>query len=120
MARRARVGVRPVLDIPDALTAIALDPGCEEFVLLSWPLRQAAVGASELTPAETAVAELAFAGLANEEIARARGRSARTVANQLASAYRKLGVGSRAELAARLASVAGRTPRSLPTPGDAE
>ena len=42
-----------------------------------------------------------LAGLANAAIARRRGTSARTVANQVASIFRKLGVQSRAELAAR-------------------
>lgn len=60
------------------------------------------VGAS-LAPAEREVARLAADGLSNEEIARARGTAARTIANQLASIYRKLGVGSRVELIALLA-----------------
>lgn len=55
-----------------------------------------------LTAAERTVVELAVEGLGNEAIARVRGVSLRTVANQLAAAYRKLGVGSRVELAARL------------------
>src|SRR5260221_10104077 len=55
-----------------------------------------------LSKGERAVVGLAVFGLSNQEIARQRGSSPRTVANQLASAYRKLGVGSRAELLARL------------------
>lgn len=55
-----------------------------------------------LTAAERTVVALAVEGLGNEAIAQARGVSLRTVANQLAAAYRKLGVGSRVELAARL------------------
>jgi DNA-binding CsgD family transcriptional regulator len=54
------------------------------------------------------VAELALQGLSNDDIARARGTSTRTVANQLASAYRKLGIGSRLQL---FALGAGRDPR---------
>ena len=53
-----------------------------------------------LTDAERATIQLALVGLRNSEIATRRSVAARTVANQLASAYRKLGVGSRAELAA--------------------
>lgn len=53
-----------------------------------------------LAPGERAVAELALLGLTNAEIGARRRTSARTVANQLATVYRKLGVGSRAELAA--------------------
>jgi DNA-binding CsgD family transcriptional regulator len=37
-------------------------------------------------------------GASNQDIARTRGVSVRTVANQLAAVYRKLGVRSRAEL----------------------
>lgn len=54
-----------------------------------------------LSPAETAVVRLALRGLRNAGIAERRGASPRTVRNQLASAYAKLGVGSRGELAAR-------------------
>lgn len=57
---------------------------------------------SELSPAEREVAALAREGLSNAEIARARGVAVRTIANQLASIFRKLGVGSRVELAAVL------------------
>jgi DNA-binding CsgD family transcriptional regulator len=52
----------------------------------------------QLTPAERAVVAHVLGGWSNARVAAAKGGSARTVANQLASAYRKLGVGSRAEL----------------------
>ena len=42
-------------------------------------------------------------GGSNAQIARARGTSARTVANQVASVFVKLGVASRRELLAKLA-----------------
>ena len=48
------------------------------------------------------VALLALAGHTNAAIAARRESAARTVANQLQSIYRKLGVTTRAELAARL------------------
>lgn len=54
-----------------------------------------------LTDAERSVAHLLLAGLSNEEIATARACSTNTVAKQVSSVYRKLGVQSRAELAAR-------------------
>jgi DNA-binding CsgD family transcriptional regulator len=53
-----------------------------------------------LTPGERQVVRLAAEGLSNAAIARRRGRSPRTVANQLAAAYRKLGITSRRELQA--------------------
>jgi DNA-binding CsgD family transcriptional regulator len=55
-----------------------------------------------LTKAERAVVDLALGGLSNAEIARRRRSSPRTVAGQLAAAYRKLGIGSRRELTAKL------------------
>jgi DNA-binding CsgD family transcriptional regulator len=56
-----------------------------------------------LTQAEREVAVLAAAGLSNLAIARCKGKALRTVANQMASILSKLSVGSRYELAARLA-----------------
>lgn len=51
-----------------------------------------------LTAAEVSVVEDVLAGLGNSAIARKRESSPRTVANQLASIYRKLRVRSRLEL----------------------
>lgn len=62
--------------------------------------RRAAL-APELTRAEREVIALALAGCSNRYIASRRGCALRTVANQLASAYRKLGLSGRRELAAR-------------------
>ena len=76
--------------------------GTEDLVVLSWPHSDAALTA--LTEAERAVALLANEGLSNTEIAQVRGVSARTIANQLASVFAKLGIGSRVELARRLAT----------------
>jgi DNA-binding NarL/FixJ family response regulator len=53
-----------------------------------------------VTPAEAEVARAAVSGLSNREIANRRFSSPRTVAAQLRSVYRKLGVHSRTELAA--------------------
>lgn len=51
-----------------------------------------------LSAAEREVARAALEGLSNGEIAAARGTSVRTVANQLQSIFRKLGVSGRTEL----------------------
>jgi DNA-binding NarL/FixJ family response regulator len=67
-----------------------------------------------LTPAERAVAELAVRGLSNAAIARKRRSSPRTVANQLATIYKKLGLGGRRELRARMGPYERRDSRCAP------
>jgi DNA-binding NarL/FixJ family response regulator len=59
---------------------------------------------SALRSAERAVAHGIVRGLSNAEIARVRGTSVRTVANQVASLMRRLSAHSRAQIAARLAN----------------
>ena len=54
----------------------------------------------DLTGAEIEVADLVLEGRSNAEIAELRGTSARTVANQVVSVFRKLAIQSRAELVA--------------------
>jgi DNA-binding CsgD family transcriptional regulator len=75
----------------------------DRLVLVSVPVGSLPEeSASRLTDAERAVVELARSGLSNAAIARRRRCSSRTVANQLAVVYKKLGVGSRRELRAKL------------------
>ncbi|MBE2254514.1 MAG: helix-turn-helix transcriptional regulator [Myxococcus sp.] len=69
------------------------------FAVVSEPGPEAAPA---LTAAERDVMALVLAGKSNAAIARHRGTSVRTVANQVASLFRKLKVGSRAELAAKV------------------
>jgi DNA-binding CsgD family transcriptional regulator len=76
--------------------------GDVQFAVLSVPLHDGAA-MDGLTQAEREVAVLAAAGLSNLAIARCKGKALRTVANQMASIMSKLRVGSRYELAARLA-----------------
>jgi DNA-binding NarL/FixJ family response regulator len=59
-------------------------------------------GTDELSPTEERVATLAASGLRNREIAQRVFLSPKTVEANLAHVYRKLGVRSRAELAARM------------------
>jgi DNA-binding CsgD family transcriptional regulator len=61
----------------------------------------------DLTPAEERAAELAASGLTNQQVAAALTVSVKTVEAQLARAYRKLGIHSRAELGARIATPRG-------------
>ncbi len=107
-ARRRR---RSPLAVPDDLRAGRIVFAAEEYVVVSFRYaiggsRAVDSGAGALTPTERAVAAAAAAGCTNLEIARARGSSLHTVANQLASIYRKLGINSRAELAAAWHSLA--------------
>lgn len=76
--------------------------GDDEFVVISVPLRPARV-VEPLSVAEREIAGLIVQGLSNEAIAQRRGKSIRTIANQVGSAMRKLSVGSRLELASTLA-----------------
>ncbi len=102
--RPARAVPAVPLPIPRGLRCDHLDMNGEEYLVLDFPAAGAAEvdepGPWSLTPSEREVAAAAVAGKTNQEIAAARGGSARTVANQLASIYRKLGINSRAELAA--------------------
>lgn len=80
-----------------------------EFLVLSFPSPHPE-WLGELTAAELSVALEVARGLSNAAIARQRGTSVRTVANQLASIYRKLVVRSRRELARRLQRKMAGTP----------
>ncbi len=56
---------------------------------------------SGLTEAERDIVRLLRTGASNRQIARARGTSERTIANQVCNLLRKLEVGSRLEIALR-------------------
>lgn len=104
---RAAPGPHLPVEPPAGLRAERLDLGSLELALLDWPAPPPDDAA--LTPAERAVVALALGDLSNRAIAARRRTSPRTVANQLASAYAKLGVSSRAELAS-WAARGGRRP----------
>jgi DNA-binding NarL/FixJ family response regulator len=72
------------------------------YVVISLPPPLTAL-LGRCTPAERDVLPDLIAGRSNSEIARRRRRSVRTVANQVASLLRRLGAGSRRELAALVA-----------------
>jgi DNA-binding NarL/FixJ family response regulator len=59
-------------------------------------------GPSRLTPSEQRVAEMAASGATNKDIAAAMFVSSKTVEHNLTKIYRKLGIGSRAELGRRM------------------
>jgi DNA-binding CsgD family transcriptional regulator len=98
------MGKRPpglaVLAPPRDLRASRVAADGDEYLLLSYPLPDWDLPAI-LSLAEKDVARALLAGAAQSQIARVRGTSSRTVANQIASVFRKLRVTSRMELAAR-------------------
>lgn len=68
------------------------------------PRRTLADGVEALTAAERRVIDVALEGRTNREIAQALFLTQKTVETHLSSAYRKLGIGSRGQLAAALAT----------------
>lgn len=85
---------------PSDLRVVRFRHGDDEIAVLSYS-HDSPTLPSCLSPAEREVVELALVGMTNEQIALQRGCSQRTIANQLASVFRKLGVRSRVELAVR-------------------
>ncbi len=91
----------PMLGAPTGMCAATFELDGEEFLVISYELCDPIVPTS-LTPAERAVALGVVRGRSMAEIAKERGTSQRTVANQIQAVYEKLGVTSRLELVARL------------------
>ena len=85
---------------PPGLRCLVVEVGRAVVAVLTFR-SHAGLGAERLTAAEEVVVRGVFDGKSNDAIARERGTSPRTVANQVASAFRKHGVSSRAELVAR-------------------
>ena len=88
---------------PPDLQALTFRVGGDEFAVLSFPAGPLEAPRA-LSEAERQIVTALLEGKSNEDIARERGTSARTVANQIQNVFGKLGVTSRAELVARLAS----------------
>jgi len=98
---------RVTLGAPPGLAVETFDLGPHRYAILDLgavPRRPAAA----LTPAEREVMQLLLAGRSNADIARRRRRSERTVAHQVDSIFRRLGVGSRLELFALCSRGGGR------------
>ena len=93
---------------PPILAVVADEPDVRVATLDLEEVKLAVVAVSveqelaELTAAEREVVRLVLDGCSNREIAKRRGASVKTIANQLAAVYQKLGICSRYELAARL------------------
>lgn len=101
---RAGASAETPLAVPEpfGLRASFVEIEGERLLVLSYPVPSARLPHS-LTSAERDVALAMLGGRSNRAIARARGTAERTVANQVAAIYRKLGVRSRTELGRRLA-----------------
>lgn len=93
-------GLRP----PAGLRAACLEHEGRAIWVMSYELPEWELPAA-LTATERAVVLASLGGATQRQIATSRGVSPRTVANQLAAAYGKLGVSSRIELAAKLRRV---------------
>ncbi len=88
----AKVGVVSRVELLRVAALIARDPRVE-------------VGTDNLSGAERDVLGLIVEGLSNHDIARRRGRSVRTIANQVAAILRKTGSSSRRDVATSAATV---------------
>jgi DNA-binding NarL/FixJ family response regulator len=88
---------------PCGLLVDKFEIGDEELALFEWDIADAGMDQSlaALTKAERSVLGLVATGASNAHIARVRGSSVRTVANQVACLLKKLGAGSRFELVRR-------------------
>jgi DNA-binding NarL/FixJ family response regulator len=97
----------PRLHAPPGLSAARLKLDAE-YLVLSYPLPTPALPHS-LSQAEREVAILLVRGLSSRAVAARRGVALRTISNQIASLYAKLGVGSRIEF---VRAVCGRSPET--------
>lgn len=100
--RKLRVRTRTELiqRLTEPTRLVRLDLGRERLLVFSEDRPQ--VSGVDLTAAEQDVADRLLAGQPNALIALHRGTSLRTVGNQVASVFRKAGVSSRVELAAKM------------------
>lgn len=86
--------------MPEDLEGHSFKIGVDECAVLTFPVapgRWQSTGMAPLTASERDVAARVLRGQSNAAIARDRGTSPRTIANQLAAIYSKLGVRSRRE-----------------------
>lgn len=82
---------------PDDVEIEIAEIGEDRLAIISWPIVPRS-RSSSLSSAEEAVLRGVAVGKSNADIARERGTSPRTVANQVAGLLRKFGVASRYEL----------------------
>jgi len=100
---------KPSLRAPVGIDAARLQLDTE-YLVLSYPLPALELPES-LTPAEREVAMLLVRGLSSAAVAAQRGVALRTISNQIASLYAKVGVSSRIELVRALHEWSASSPR---------
>jgi DNA-binding CsgD family transcriptional regulator len=112
-AGTARKPLLLALDLAARCGAIPLAKRAHEEALAAGarPRRPWTSGVHALTPSELRVARLAAQALSNREIAQALFITTKTVSDHLSSAYRKLNISSRDELATAMTSHAVNLPR---------
>ena len=95
-----REHLKRALDIAERLGATALAETARRALIDTGarPRRSALTGVASLTAAQRRVARLAAEGRSNREIAETLFLTEKTVEGHLGAAYRKLGIGSRAQL----------------------
>jgi DNA-binding CsgD family transcriptional regulator len=105
---QAREALLPALAEADRAGAVLLAQRARRELVATGlrPRRAALAGAGALTPRQHQICELAARGKGNRAIATELFLSIKTVETHLASAYRKLGVTARGELAATLGAPA--------------
>ena len=113
----ARDLLRESLDLAHELGGHAVAERAREELVAAGgrPRRDASHGRDALTPSELRVAELAAAGRTNRQIAQALFVTKRTVENHLTSAYTKLGITARHELAGAITASAQAATAARPT-----
>jgi DNA-binding CsgD family transcriptional regulator len=108
----AREQLRHAVELATICGAVPLAARAETELLATGarPRRIFLHGVESLTPSERRVAEMAAEGPTNREIAQALFVTPKTVEVHLSSAYRKLGISSRSQLAEALAGAGSRLP----------
>ena len=103
-APSGREALREALELATECAAPAVADRARDALITAGgrPRRAAATGPLALTPTERRVARIAAAGVPNREIAQTLFVTEKTVETHLASAYRKLGIRARGQLAGAL------------------
>lgn len=91
------------LPLPEGMAASTVELGGDQYLVLTVPIPTWSLP-EYLTEAQRSITLAMLRGATNEDIARERKTSVRTVDNHVAQIFVKVGVASRIELAYRLGS----------------